>query len=110
MKRLTSGTLFEAEGWKRILGAVKLMESFKLDPAKYELRAERVFHPNSAINRPFLEKIRGMEGIVTDVDQWPKEEIVFEERKKSLFNKSSKGSRSFDVSKKFPRKSYKYRS
>ena len=46
--RLTSKTLLEDFGWKRILGAVKFLESFGLNPDHYDLEAVKVSHPNSA--------------------------------------------------------------
>ena len=50
--RLTSPTLFEVAGWKRILGVVKMFEAFSsddeiLNPEDYELVARKVSHPNS---------------------------------------------------------------
>ena len=60
--RLTSPTLFEVAGWKRILAVVKLFEAFSsedeiLNPEHYELVARKVSHPNSIGIETFQEEI-----------------------------------------------------
>ncbi len=57
VQKLTKRTLFETEGWKRIFGCVKFMESFELDPEHFELLAEKVIHPNTRGFDRFLEDI-----------------------------------------------------
>ena len=60
--RLTSPTLFEVAGWKRILGVVKMFEAFSqkddiLNPEHYELVARKISHPNSIGIQTFQEEI-----------------------------------------------------
>ena len=45
--KLVGKTMFETEGWKRIPGCFRFMESFGLNPEHFELVAEKVIHPNS---------------------------------------------------------------
>ena len=55
--RLTSKTMFETNGWKRIYSVLRLFEAFELNPENYELEAEKVTHPIAVGNRSFQEEI-----------------------------------------------------
>ena len=57
LARLTSQTLFEVEGWKRILGVTKMFEAFNLNQEDFNLIARKTSHPTSIGIRSFQEKI-----------------------------------------------------
>ncbi len=57
-ERLQLKSLFEMEGWRRITGCTKFMESFGINPEHYELTIERVSHPNSAGSPEFQEQLK----------------------------------------------------
>ena len=57
INRLTSKTMFETNGWKRIYGVIKFFEAFELDPEDYELEAMKVTHPIAVGNRTFQQEI-----------------------------------------------------
>ena len=61
VQRLTGKTIFETEGWKRIPGCFRFMESFGLNPEDFELVAQKVIHPN----------IRGFNRFVAEVKNDP---------------------------------------
>ena len=58
VEKLTRKTMFETEGWKRIPGCLRFMESFQLNPEHFELIAEKIIHPNS---RGFSRFIAGLQ-------------------------------------------------
>ena len=58
VSKLTKKSLFETEGWKRILGCLRFMESFRLNPDHFELLAEKVIHPNSRGFNAFVQDIQ----------------------------------------------------
>ena len=57
LDRLTSASMFECVGWKRILGVVKMFEAFGLDPEEFELVARKTSHPTSIGIPKFQEEI-----------------------------------------------------
>ena len=57
INRLTSKTMFETNGWKRIYGVSKFFEAFELNPENYELEAVKVTHPIAVGNRSFQDEI-----------------------------------------------------
>ena len=57
INRLTSKTIFETNGWKRIYGVLRFFEAFELDPENYELEAVKVTHPIAVGNRSFQDEI-----------------------------------------------------
>jgi len=57
LKRLTSKTMFETHGWKRILGVHTFFETFELNPENYKLEAIKVTHPIAVGNITFQHEI-----------------------------------------------------
>jgi len=57
INRLISKTMFETNGWKRIIGVLRFFKAFELDPENYELEAVKVTHPIAVGNRSFQEEI-----------------------------------------------------
>ena len=59
--KLTKKSLFEKEGWKRVPGYYRFMESFRLNPFHFQLVAEKVIHSYS----------RGFDTFVVDLQNNP---------------------------------------
>ena len=58
IQKLTGKTLFETEGWKRVMGCFRFMESFRLNPDHFELVTEKVIHPNSRGFNTFVKDLQ----------------------------------------------------
>ena len=82
MERLRDGTLFEVPGWRRIIGCLKLLEAFGINPEHFKLSVEKVSHPNSAGFREFqsqlmLDKESGIVKTRVDIVPFPAMERTF---------------------------------
>ena len=45
VSRLVNSTVFEKEGWRRILGVTAFLSAFDINPKNIKLSCHEVFHP-----------------------------------------------------------------